>query len=522
MKFLVLFLAVAALASAKPDRNYIDIKQDGTIYIESEEGKQIWISKNYGLNGQKKIEIEVTGPNGLAKMYKFDYNNQVNFESGMGYTNLNTFNKNYQDQYDILDVIFREYLGYVDEYTYQQLLNKVHKAVLNGYFDGQVLYILQALVEDTKWDNLSSGRYSYGQFGDLLNKMTQQNKYGLRFLGKLFQGQDVYDQEYKQYNVNYYYNAVMRIFDRQVLKTVLLQQQMYNQEIYGQYSFEKMWNMIFTQQGIFDHQYLVEIINNQELRNWFVQRGFFDREVLDQILDAYKTQGVYDQFLLPKLVNTQELKYFFVKNGISVYDILGQNSYNQYYGNTYSNKGFYGLNKGFYGLNKGFYGLNKGFYGLNKGIYGYNMLEKIISEPMFRNVMIQYGIFNKNILDQILYQYNTQGVYDQVLLRQLVNKQALYNVLVQYGVVDQVVLRQFLENQNLGFSFLFKKNFFEQTPRMTYNHLLGAYGNAPEYGYRFGGNYLKNFLYGQQYYGYNQVPYSYGKLYNQYQLAQRV
>ncbi|XP_045475142.1 uncharacterized protein LOC123681023 [Harmonia axyridis] len=401
MKFLVLFLAVAALASAKPVRNYIDIKQDGTIYIESEEGKQIWIHKNYGLNGQKKIEIEVTGPNGLAKMYKFDYNNQVNYESGMGYTNLNTFEKNYQDQYDIVDVIFREYLGYVDEYTYQQLLNKVHKAVLNGWFDGQVLYILQALVEDTKWENLISGRYSYEQT-DVLNKMTQQNKYGLGYWGKLFKGQGGYEQVYQQYDVNYYYNVLMKIFDRQVLKTILLQGQIYNQEMYGQYSFEKIWNMVFTHQGIFDHQYLVEIINNQVLRNWFVQKGFFDKVVLDQIIYTYKTQGVYDQYLLQRLVNTQVVKYFFIQHGVSVYDILGQTIYKQYNSNVWFNKGksyeqtpwtTYKQLFGVYG-NAPEYGYNARMYGgnyltnflYNQGPYSYSYGKLNNQYPIYQHV----------------------------------------------------------------------------------------------------------------------------------------
>ncbi|XP_044755544.1 uncharacterized protein LOC123314357 [Coccinella septempunctata] len=487
MKFLVLFLATVTFASATfIGGKYIDIKEDGTVYIKGEDGKQIYITKHYGPYGQKNFEIEVTGPNNFAKTYQFGYNNQVQYGEGMGYPIFNTLNKNYQDQYDILDVIFREYLGYVDEYTYQQLLNKVHQAVLNGSFDGQVLYILQALVEDPKWNTLVSGQNFYGQIGGFSNKMTQQNKYGLGFFGKFFKTPGFYGQGYNQYDVNYYYNVLMKIFDRQVLKTILIQGEKYNQEIYGQYSYEKMWDMIFTHEGIFDHHYLVEILNNEMLRTWFVQHGFFDKVVLDQIFYAYKTEGVYDQYLLQRLFNTQALKYFFVNRGISVYDILGQTTYNQY-GNTF----------------------------FNKGIYGYNMLEKIITNPTWRNVLVQYGIFDKNVLDQILYRYNTQGLYDQELLTQLVNKQALYNFLVQYGIVDQTVLGKYVDNEYLGLNFLFKNNFFQQTPRTTYKHLFGV----PQYTTNmkmYGGEYWKDFLYGQQYYGYNKGPYSYGKLYSPY------
>ncbi|XP_044754553.1 uncharacterized protein LOC123313652 [Coccinella septempunctata] len=490
MKFLVLFLATAALASATfIGGKYIDIKEDGTIYIKGEDGKQIYITKHYGPYGQKNIKIEVTGPNNFVKMYEMDYNTQVPYGIGMGDHIISTLDKTNQDQYDILDVIFREYLGYVDENTYQQLLNKVQKAVFNGYFDGQILTILQALIEDSKWDNLITG-----PVGGVRNKMTHQNKYGLGIFGKLLKTPGFYGQGYNQYDVNYYYNVLMKIFDRQVLKTILIQGEMYTQGMYGQYSYEKMWDMIFTHEGIFDHHYLVEIINNEMLRTWFVQHGFFDKVVLDQILYTYKTEGVYDQYLLQRLVNTQVLKYFFVNRGISVYDILGQTTYNQYYGNTF----------------------------FNKGIYGYTMLEKIITNPIWRNVLVQYGIFHKNVLDQILYIHNTQGVYDQVLMSQLVNKKVLYNILVQYGVVDQTVLRQFVDNEYLGLSFLFKNNFFQQTPRMTYKGLFGVTDNVPEYTrYMYGGNYLKNW-YGQQYYGDKQVPYSYGKFFHQYPVTQQL
>ncbi|XP_045475139.1 uncharacterized protein LOC123681019 [Harmonia axyridis] len=400
MKLLVLFLATAAVASASLfSGKRVDFKEDGTIMIQGMSGKQVVIKKP--LYGLRNLQIDATGPNTLV--IKDLNNNQVDTERNVEYNS-----KNYDD--------FLEERNKPEYYNVDIPAFHRESAMNNP------------LTENNNYPEVSyPGKYSSG-----LNVLKDQNV----------------DQ--------YFYNLFFKMFDREMVKNILNQQQMYDQK-YNRLEFiATTWDFVFTQ-GVFDQQYLIKIINNNMLRTLLVQLGFFDKEVLAQIMYTYENQGVYDQYLLQKLVNTQVLKYFFIEHGVSVYDILGQTSYKQYYGN------------------------NEGTYGLNNRYNGYNILERIVSEPVWRNVMIQYGIFNKNILDQILYQYNTQGVYNQVLLKQLVNKQALYNILIQYGVVDQVLLRQFIINENLGLNFLFENNFFKQTQQMTFNQLSGVYGNNPEY-----------------------------------------
>jgi len=429
MKLFVLVLATAAVASASLfGGKKVDIRDDGTIVIQGDSGKQVFVKKPYGPYSQRNIEIDVTGPNTLAKRIQIDNNNQVSIESGVEYS-IPTGD---------------------DEYVEDR---------------NKRAYSFPAITEEGK--DLEQSR-NQEQYLPRLNGMENQ------------------------YNYQYFYSLLFKIFDRQFIMNFLNRQQMYNQFYYEQKSMNEIWDIVFAQEGIFDHQYLIEIINTPELRTWFVQHGYFNKAVLDEILYAYKTEGVYKQYLLTRLVNTQVLKYFFMKHGVSVYDILGQNTYKQYYGSNT-------------------------FY--NKGIYGYSMLEKVLSQPNLRNAMVQYGIFNKNILDQILHNYSVNGVYDRLLLRQLVNKQALYNVLVQCGVVDKTVLRQWVDNEYLGLRFLFKTNFFQQTPKMNYNRSYRVYGNVPEFDMN-GGNFFKNFFYGKQY-EYNQGPYNYGKQYYQYPMTQQ-
>ncbi|KAL3269140.1 hypothetical protein HHI36_008220 [Cryptolaemus montrouzieri] len=92
MKFLVLLLATAALASASLiGRKAVDVQEDGTIFIKGENGKQILISKQYGPYGQNNIEIEVTGPNTVTKKIQINDQNKVSVEQSTGYFVPNTY-----------------------------------------------------------------------------------------------------------------------------------------------------------------------------------------------------------------------------------------------------------------------------------------------------------------------------------------------------------------------------------------------------------------------------------------------
>ncbi|KAL3269139.1 hypothetical protein HHI36_008219 [Cryptolaemus montrouzieri] len=487
MKFLVLFLATAALASASLiGRKAVDVQEDGTIIIKGENGKQILISKEYGPYGQKNIEIEVTGPNTVTKKIQIDDQNQVNIEHGVEYHipstyddvrsfEVNRYRRSFMDQSqnDIFSEIVREYQGVVDEESYQELLDQVQKAVVQGRISSNVLYFLQALNEYSN-ELLSSG-YGYNNLYTKNNNnyygkgVYEQQKYGRFFKNLFFQGQQgvMYHQDSQQF----LRNVLIQIFDQRYLFNYLSQQGVFYRGTYEQESLENVLEYFLNNQGIFDKTFLIELLNTPVLRNILVEEGIFNKSIVQQIMYVFSTQRTYDQELLEQLVNKQALKYQLINQGI----------FQNYVFTQFVVKDV----------------LTTGLY--QNEFYGQEQLVQMVKNRALRQILVQQGIFNENVVYKLLVALKSQRSYTQTLLSQLVNKQVLRNILIQQGIVDYTVLDQLVNNEIMGLNVLLKTKFYQQTPRTSYKQLFGFASNLPEFSY----GQIQGYPYGQNFVGIN-------------------
>lgn len=166
-----LLLTVVAFSCALPyyggSSKSINIGEDGTIVITGANGKRVVISKAVGNTNEKFIDISVETPNSLPKRIRINeqgtdktvdvqngpYNGRLNgqyWEDGLRETRspkvrTTKDTKKSKSQSDLLNTIFKDYEGVVDEKSYESLVKKVNAYVESGELDSSVSDVLKYL-----------------------------------------------------------------------------------------------------------------------------------------------------------------------------------------------------------------------------------------------------------------------------------------------------------------------------------------------------------------------------------------
>ncbi|XP_057668689.1 uncharacterized protein LOC130901369 [Diorhabda carinulata] len=173
MKCILVLISLVALSQAVPvtfgEGKQVTIDKDGTITILGENGKKIVFTRVIGHPGPKDIEITVGGPNGPIKKIHIDdeHTKTVNFFDPTDADYYQTFaedrekrsskdlkesSKGKKDsktksQADLLNEIFNEYQGIVDDKSYNDLLTKIDSYVKTGELNQAIYNVLQSFEE---------------------------------------------------------------------------------------------------------------------------------------------------------------------------------------------------------------------------------------------------------------------------------------------------------------------------------------------------------------------------------------
>ncbi|KAK9890762.1 hypothetical protein WA026_012107 [Henosepilachna vigintioctopunctata] len=188
----------------------------------------------------------------------------------------------------------------------------------------------------------------------------------------------------------------------------------YGQRYTGVYGEYPTWNQFWTK-NFWQQKYGKGVFDKQEV---YGDKAVFDRDV------AYGHQAFYGQ-------NVHEILsdiFFRIFNR----QVL-MNLYSEYQQNWNQNVWEEILN--------------------HEEIFDKEVLIQLIRQPFLRNILVQEGIFNKYVLQQILSYYNVHQTYDQVLFEKLFNKVALKNWLYKLGFHDKYFVYQFFNRATYGSRF---------------------------------------------------------------------
>ncbi|KAK9873482.1 hypothetical protein WA026_022894 [Henosepilachna vigintioctopunctata] len=178
--------------------------------------------------------------------------------------------------------------------------------------------------------------------------------------------------------------------------------------IYGQYP---TWSQLWTK-NFWHQKYGKGVYNKPEV---YGDNAVFDRDAV------YEHQAFYGQNVHEIL--TQILFRIFNKQVL-------MNLYSEYQQNWNQNVWEVILN--------------------HEEIFDKEVLVELIRQPFLRNILVQEGIFDKYVLQQIMSYYNVHQTYDQVLFEELVNKVALKNWLFKLGFYDKYFVYQFFNRATYG------------------------------------------------------------------------
>lgn len=261
MKFLLLasFVVLCAASSVYRNKN-ISINDDGNILITSPSGKRILIARNFGPNGQKNIDIAISGPNIPTKTIKVNDNTLEDIEVANGNTPFSSVDgvsdeyrlkrSSFKSQGDILAEILREYQGVVNEAQYEKLMTRINKAVKKGEISPQIFSLLEELDQQVGQDNVLYGQgVQYGQEGQKQGFYGYNRGYGYN-KGYGYQTQQgynqvpygnyfssVYGKQYTPYTryVNPLLEKVLYNGQNQYIRDLLATQQLGNEGFYYKY-----------------------------------------------------------------------------------------------------------------------------------------------------------------------------------------------------------------------------------------------------------------------------------------------
>lgn len=174
MKFLLLaaFVALSTASAVFPSKT-ITVGEDGNILISTLFGKTVRITRPVTGNGQKEIDIWVSGPNFPNKRIQINEEYPASFDTTLNNEGSRFTRGSYSNQGEVLYEILKQYQGVVDEPLYQQLLVQVNQAVQKGEISHQIYDLLVALdqIDDSYFAGLNQvvpqnlGQLVAGQYG---------------------------------------------------------------------------------------------------------------------------------------------------------------------------------------------------------------------------------------------------------------------------------------------------------------------------------------------------------------------
>lgn len=181
MKCLLLltFVALSCAAPFYSTSKSVNIGDDGTIFITAANGKRVVISKIVGNPDEKFIDISVEGPYVPTKRIRIDEpgtEKTVDVQNGPYSGRFNGLywdddmrekrspkvmttkdSKKSKSQTDLLNTIFKEYEGTVDDKSYETLLKKVSEYVVSGELDPSVYDVLKYLHDQKSMEDQTPG-----------------------------------------------------------------------------------------------------------------------------------------------------------------------------------------------------------------------------------------------------------------------------------------------------------------------------------------------------------------------------
>ncbi|KAK9890758.1 hypothetical protein WA026_012105 [Henosepilachna vigintioctopunctata] len=314
----------------------------------------------------------------------------------------------------------------------------------------------------------------YGQYptwNQFWTKNFWQQKYGKGVFDKqeVYGDKAVFDRDVAYGHQAFYGQNVhevltdilFRIFNKQVWLNL------FSQYVYQQTWTQNVWDHIMYQPDIFDYDVLEQLIRQPALRDMMVREGIFDKYVLEQVLSYYNVHQTYDHVLFEQLVNKTVLKNWLFKLGF----------YDKYVLYQFFNRRIYESTFGSMELCQ-------------------KWLLQVVNNPVLRTFLVQQGVFNEDVLEQVL---QIQGFYSEKMIEQLINKAVLRNFFIQHGFVNYNVLEKLLSNEIFGLKVYLKVQFFQHIPEFSFKQFMSQRSYSPEFVFQK----FQNFPVGGRFFGYD-------------------